>query len=205
MTPNEQARPLARKADLVTSEVADELLVYDLKSHKAHCLNQTAAMIWKYCDGKTTIADLAQLLGQEVDTNVDEAAVWLAIAQLNKAHLLEERVTRPAGSPRLSRRQAIRQLSWGTALAVPVVISIVAPTALAGCTGLGAPNAACTSNAQCCSQCCDRVTNNRCEPGISQGGKQPKDNTNRLDGSYCSMANQCCSNMCSGNPGTCFS
>ncbi len=51
MTPNEQARPLARKADLVTKEVADEVLVYDLKSHKAHCLNQTAALVWKYCDG----------------------------------------------------------------------------------------------------------------------------------------------------------
>ena len=39
--------PVARKSGLVVQEMPDEVLVYDLNSNKAHCLNQTAASVWK--------------------------------------------------------------------------------------------------------------------------------------------------------------
>lgn len=34
-----QSTPLARREELVVPELADEVLVYDLRQHKAHCLN----------------------------------------------------------------------------------------------------------------------------------------------------------------------
>ena len=35
--------PIARSNGLVVQEMPDEVLVYDLDSNKAHCLNETAA------------------------------------------------------------------------------------------------------------------------------------------------------------------
>jgi len=29
-----------------------EVLIYDLERNKAHCLNNTAARVWQYCDGE---------------------------------------------------------------------------------------------------------------------------------------------------------
>ena len=47
-----QQRPVARQEGLVIQEMPDEVLVFDLKTNKAHCLNETAAFVWKACDGK---------------------------------------------------------------------------------------------------------------------------------------------------------
>src|SRR6266536_4274689 len=58
--------PKARKAELIVREFADELLVYDKKRHEAHCLNRTAAVIWKHCDGRTSVAEIAQHLAHEI-------------------------------------------------------------------------------------------------------------------------------------------
>jgi len=51
--------PAARQEGLLVRELNDETLVYDLFNigHKAHCLNSTAALIWKYCDGQTSESD----------------------------------------------------------------------------------------------------------------------------------------------------
>ena len=44
-------KPLARKEGLVIQELPVEVLVYDLDRDKAHCLNETAAMVWRKCNG----------------------------------------------------------------------------------------------------------------------------------------------------------
>ena len=54
--------PLAREEKLIVREMPGELLVYDLKSHKAHCLNQTAAFAWRHCDGQPGVPELAAML-----------------------------------------------------------------------------------------------------------------------------------------------
>lgn len=142
MTQDNIQRPVARKIDLVTREMPDEMLVYDLKTHAAHCLNQAAALVWKYCDGKNSVTDIAELVALEANTTVDEAAVWMALERLGKANLLEARLMPPIGSPRLSRRETVKRLGMGFALSVPVVMSIVAPAAAAAASacpaGVGA-------------------------------------------------------------------
>jgi hypothetical protein len=62
-----QLTPLAREEGLVIQELPGELLIYDLNNHKAHCLNQTAAFIWKHCDGMTTVCEMAARLEKEFD------------------------------------------------------------------------------------------------------------------------------------------
>jgi len=51
--------PKARVSDLVTSEIGEEVLVYDLKTNKCHCLNKTAYFIWQHCDGQTDVVEIA--------------------------------------------------------------------------------------------------------------------------------------------------
>ena len=68
---NQVAR--ARHDELVVQELPDEVMVYDLKSHKAHCLNKTAAFIWNHCDGETSVADLVTLLKEESGSSANEA------------------------------------------------------------------------------------------------------------------------------------
>ena len=54
---NNQQTALARHDELVVQELPDEVLVYDLRKHKAHCLNQTAAFVWNHCNGQASAAN----------------------------------------------------------------------------------------------------------------------------------------------------
>ena len=125
---DEQVVPRARKAGLVVKALHDEVLVYDLERDKAHSLNASASFVWKKCNGRRTVADVAQALSREFNVPADEQTVWLALEQLSKFNLLEEKIARPAGVPRLSRRQMMR-IGAAAAFALPVIVSIVAPTA----------------------------------------------------------------------------
>ena len=69
--------PIARRENLIVEELPDEVLVYDLTTDKAHCLNRTAALIWKNCDGEKTQGDLAALLQHELKTPMSTQVVTL--------------------------------------------------------------------------------------------------------------------------------
>jgi len=164
-------QPKARTADLIVRELPDEVLVYDRKSDRAHCLNLTAATIWKFCDGRTTAAEMAQRLAAsnavDAEALMDESrsptrlksappaeqVIWLALEQLSRNHLLEAPLSLPAYLPRMSRREAIRVFGLGAAMAIPIVVSITAPTpAVAGtCKAKGQ---SCGTGSQCCSKAC---------------------------------------------------
>ena len=157
--------PRAREDELVVEELPDETLVYDLKRHKARCLNRTAALVWRHCDGQTTVPELAALLGEQLATPTDEAVVWMALDRLGRAHLLSEPVTLPADRARYSRREVLRTLRRVAGISLlPVVASIVAPraAAAASCTNscVGIPNCTPCSPPQCNRRCC----NNTCMP-----------------------------------------
>ncbi|HKR61387.1 MAG TPA: PqqD family protein [Pyrinomonadaceae bacterium] len=125
---SEMIMPRARKNGLVVKGLNDEVLVYDLERDKAHSLNSSAAFIWKKCNGRRTVEEVAQALSKEFKVPADAQTVWLALDQLSKFHLLEAKVSRPAGVPQISRRQMMR-IGAAAAFALPVIVSIVAPTA----------------------------------------------------------------------------
>lgn len=149
---NRQEMPRARQEGLLVHELTDELLVYDLKRHKAHCLNKTAALVWNRCDGETGVSEMSRLLEQDLGTSVDESVVWLALKQLDRTHLLGEATSRANDNPRVSRRQLMRTLGWSAAAALPLVTSIFAPSSVSA-QSCSAKGATCTSSAQCCSGC----------------------------------------------------
>jgi hypothetical protein len=129
MNPTNQLAPEARQDQLVVKELAGETLIYDERAHKAHCLNQTAAFVWKHCDGCTNVAQIARLLEKQMKTAVSEQVVWFALRQLENSRLLKESVPSPAPASRMTRRELVRNLGIAAAITVPLVTSIVAPTA----------------------------------------------------------------------------
>ena len=137
-------------------ELNDETLVYDLHRHKAHCLNSTAALIWKYCDGQTSESDIALLIEGEQNTPVHPDVVRFGLLQLKHTHLLETQMTRTPSGAGLSRRDLIKRLGAAAAVGLPLVTSVLAPRAVEASTCLG-PGASCTVNAQCCSGVCAGV------------------------------------------------
>src|SRR5258707_12077357 len=95
--------PKARRNQLVRKELGGEMLVYDRNSDEAHCLNETAALVWAHCDGRTTVAEMAQLLEDELKTPVADEVVWFALEQLRKSRLLQEPWAATAPAEQMSR------------------------------------------------------------------------------------------------------
>lgn len=139
---NNSQRPIARKSGLVVQEVPDEVLVYDLESNKAHCLNRSAAMVWKSCDGTNSVSEIAKLVEAQAGDKVSEDFVWLAIDQLNENNLLEAEVTVNLNGQ--SRREALRKIGIASMVAVPVIASLVAPQ-----SALAAVSCSCNTPPSC--------------------------------------------------------
>jgi hypothetical protein len=148
-----QIKPQARKQGLVVQRVQDEVLVYDRDRHKAHCLNETAAAVWTHCDGKTTVDEMSRMLEKELNGPIDKDVLGFGLDQLEKAQLLEGPISRASNRETISRREVMRRIGVGAAVALPLVTSIIAPraAAAANCKTTGQ---ACSGNGQCCSNSC---------------------------------------------------
>jgi hypothetical protein len=127
--------PRVRETDLVTQALGDELLVFDSAANRAHSLNATATAVWRACDGTRSPREIAERC------QLDPLAVELALHDLADAKLLADYT--PAAE-RVSRRSVIRRLALTGAslgVALPVIRSIVAPSAaLAGSTSINPRN-----------------------------------------------------------------
>jgi len=134
--------PKARLKNLVVQEVQDEVLVYDLDSNKAHCLNRSAGFIWKACDGANSLADIARQFERAGGGKVTEDFVWLAVDQLGEHALLE--TGSPSNGVRRPRREMLKTIGLASAVALPVISSLVVPP-----NTLGALNCACRTDADC--------------------------------------------------------
>jgi hypothetical protein len=115
-------KPVTRRAGLLIRELPDELLVYDRRSHRAHCLNRTAATVFLRADGTRTMAEIARLVAP--DETAGEPVVAEALDRLGEAGLVE------VGPPEsvLTRRDVVRRMGLGAAILLPAVASILAPT-----------------------------------------------------------------------------
>lgn len=152
MTTTPAHLPQMRAHGLAIDDLPDEVLVYDLERHQAHCLNRGAALVWRCSDGKSTPAEIASRLTVETHAPFSEELVRLALGELEKRHLLDQPATISAQFAVLSRRQMVRRLGLAAAVAVPLITSIVAPTAVeaATCIPSGSP---CSPTVLCCTVC----------------------------------------------------
>lgn len=160
--------PKARRDGLIVRELEDETLVYDQERDEAHCLNQTAALVWKYCDGQVSATEIAALVESELQTPVDEQVVWLALAQLRRKRLLTERVPHTRSTPRISRRELAHKLAQAVVIALPLITTIAAPmpASAASCS----PNCGVPPLAECCPAGCPCQGGMICCTGVCSGG-----------------------------------
>jgi hypothetical protein len=145
--------PVARTEALIVKEVDGETLVYDLKTDKAHCLNETAALVWKNCDGRKSVSEISKVLSADSNASVKDEVVWLALDQLEKFKLLEESPAKPSFLAGMTRRQMVARLGIA-AVALPAIVAIVAPTAQAQGSGVIPPGFCCASPNDCVSGTC---------------------------------------------------
>jgi coenzyme PQQ synthesis protein D (PqqD) len=145
--------PKARSEGLITKEVEGEVLVYDRERDQAHCLNETAAAIWKLCDGCTGVPELTGSVSKSLGIPVGEIVIQLGLKQLSANHLLVEGYEVASLPVNSSRRNLVRRLGVGVAL-LPLITSLSAPTALAAvscggpCTG-GPGRGSCPAGCVC--------------------------------------------------------
>ncbi len=150
--------PLARSTDLIIEELRQEVLVYDTRADRGHCLSAEAARVWSRCDGKTPAEGLGAQLGLGVDR------VERALDELDGCELLEERPAPAQGTTR--RELTVKMVKVGGAVAAaPLILSVAAPAAQAAVTpgfcnqfssqdcGTGDPSEGCKSQVGCC--CCN--------------------------------------------------
>ena len=79
------------------------------------------------CDGTRTVAEIVGKVGETATPSVDEAVVELALRRLQKADLIEQNSS--GFEPMIpSRRAALRKMATA-ALALPLVTTILVPTA----------------------------------------------------------------------------
>lgn len=167
---SQRSIPPVRTHELITQHLDDEILIYDRIHHTTLCLNPTAALVFQYLDGTRTAADIAEQLRDETNTPITADVVMLAVNEFNRFHLLQAIDDKPSRqpamkvrrttetAPTLTRRQVIARLGIGaTAVTLPVIVSIVAPTAAQAAT-CRTSGTACTTSSQCCSGLCMGTT-----------------------------------------------
>jgi hypothetical protein len=164
---NNSQKHTARKEGLVIQEMPDEVLVFDLETNKAHCLNETAAFVWKACDGKNSVADITKLFGSKSGTSVPEDLIWLALDQLKTKNLIENKDEIVVDYNGMSRREVIRKVGLASVVALPLISSLVAPMAASAQSTTCNPNGTGTSQGVGCNcQGNSNCASNNCASGI---------------------------------------
>jgi hypothetical protein len=148
-------RPLARKERLIVENLEGETLIYDAAADKAHCLNPTAALIWKSCDGKHTLPQLEAILPSDLSRDNAGAVVRFCLQELSNRKLLsDDHRTSLVQAEHLTRRSLLRKIgvaAAASAVAIPLVTSIVAPRPAAAASCIP-PGAFCIPGiSKCCS------------------------------------------------------
>ena len=154
--------PQSKTENIVVQNLEDEVLIYNLVTNKAFCLNETSALVYQACDGNTDFENF------KIENHLTDEIIFLALDLLKKEKLLEENFTSPLEG--MKRREVIRLIGKTSLIALPVIASLVAPTAIqaaASCGGTSAPGTVlgctnlesqCLNMFQMCASCATTAT-----------------------------------------------
>lgn len=220
--------PVARNRDIVVQDLTGEVLVYDIKSSKALCLNPTAAYIWRECDGEKSVADISREASRNTGMAISEDIVRLALKQFKEDNLLENAEIFVNEFDGMSRREVIKRVGFVSMIALPVISTLVAPRAVHAqstlCAGFVVPGLTCvpgngndlsddgcpcTSNPECKGVCPVGPAGTRFCLGGNTGPFCAPGNTQDLSVDCCPCtSNQECIGVCPvsipGQPGVRF-
>jgi hypothetical protein len=136
LTPSIEVKPKSLCRDqLIVEELGTELMIYDQKRNRAFCLNQKAALVFQYSDGKTTVAGLAARLTQMLGEPVGEKTIQFALQSLSQDGLLEPLDFPPIVAAGMTRREVMQKIGVRAAVALPVVTALMVATPKAHASG----------------------------------------------------------------------
>lgn len=177
--------PVARQDDLVMQELQDELLIYDLKIGKAFCLNKTSALVWAECDGAKTVDEISISISRKLKKSFGKEIVRVALDDLKKNDLLANGQDVDVNFGGIHRREVIKKAGITSMIALPVISSLVVPTAAMAASGAAV---ACVN------------------PGGTAAGQRVR-NGNFLvctdDCSAAAIGARCCNGSATADPGNC--
>lgn len=126
--------PLSRSENIVVQDLQNELLIYDLKINKVYSLNETSSAVWRECDGQSDLEQISIKVSLKLKQTISKDIVRLAIHQFKKENLLENglEIVEFEG---ISRREIIRRAGLASAVALPIISSLIAPTAAMSASG----------------------------------------------------------------------
>lgn len=84
--------PLTRCESIIVQELEGEILLCDTTKNQVFCLNQTAAEVWKLCDGESEPKEIAGILSKKLKTKVSEEVVLFALNELSGQGLLTKKI-----------------------------------------------------------------------------------------------------------------
>lgn len=145
-----EIKPVSRKSDIVTQELEKTILIYDLITNRAFELNETSSLIWLACDGDKTVAEIACQTSKKLNSPVNEDFVWFALEQFKKENLIDNKAEISPPFENLSRREIIRRVGFASVVALPVITSLVAPTAARAQSGTCSGNCRCSNTSTSC-------------------------------------------------------
>lgn len=132
---NSEGKPQSRKDNIVVQKLDGEVLIYDLKVNKAFCLNETLALVWQSCDGNKSVPEISRQVSKTIGESMSDDLIWLAISELKKENLLANGEDITNKFEGLSRREVIRKIGFASMVALPVISSLLAPTAIQAASG----------------------------------------------------------------------
>ena len=112
--------PPARTENIVVQNLESETLIYNLDTNKVFCLNETSALVYQACNGKTDFEDFKN------NHKLTDEVIFLALDLLKKESLLEERFVSPLAG--MKRREVIKKIGLTSVIALPIISSLMAPT-----------------------------------------------------------------------------
>lgn len=143
--------PKAKYDNIVVQNLNNEVLIYNLTTDQAFCLNETSAKVFNCCDGNTTFDELKR------KHKFTDDLIRFALDELQQNDLLENYQSNYFAG--LSRREVIKRVGLASMIALPVIAGMVAPQAANAASGACDTNMTCTSSATCPAPCttCDGI------------------------------------------------
>jgi hypothetical protein len=158
------------RAGLLCNELDGQMLIYNQHADSIHLLDPTTARVFELLQmGARTKEEIVSKL-PDIDGSQSGAALFdLAIEELRKAELLDERGSSAAPITGINRRELLRKVAvTGVAAAIVPTIVTLSATRAFGQGSCLPKKACCNVDADCCSNKCDLSTTTGCTTGPTE-------------------------------------
>ena len=100
--------------------------IVDNRVKSVHSLNPSATLVWDACGQGATIEQIRQAIEAKSGSPVDAEVIHQALAQLQRANLIESESPISAETIDLGRRSMLKRAGAAGAFAIPVVLTLTA-------------------------------------------------------------------------------